>query len=218
MPPGCENGIRGDEWGERRLVMRPMKPLGGRFARWLGADGSPLRRLTDRMESSARVLLVLLFLVGGPLLASMAGRWMQRAGQDEMRQQQSWRRVNALVLQSAPRPFYSYGSTSTYWVPGRWRAPSGASRTGEVPAQAGVPAGTSVRIWVNGAGRLTGRPPLTGQVVVLRMVLAEVVAVGGLLVVLLLIYGLIRWQLHRRRMAYWAMEWAAFGPRWTTLR
>jgi hypothetical protein len=198
--------------------MRPVNPRGGQLARWLGADGSPLRRRTDRMESAARVLLGLLFLVGGPLLASMAGRWMQHAGQDEMRQQQSWRQVNAVVLQSAPRPFYSYGSISTYWVAGRWRAPSGASRTGEVPAQAGVPAGASVKIWVNEAGRMTGRPPLTGQVVVLRMVLAEVVAVGGLVVVLSLLYSLIRWQLNRRRMAYWAMEWAAFGPRWTTQR
>jgi hypothetical protein len=203
--------------GERRLVM-PMNPLGGRLARWLGADGSPLRRRTDRLESAARVLLGLLFLVGGPLLASVAGNWTLHAGQSEMRQQQSWRQVSAVVLQSAPRPFYSYGSISAYWVAGRWRAPSGVSRTGEVPAQAGVPAGASVKIWVNEAGQLTGRPPLSGHVVVLRMVLAEIGAVGGLVIALLLLFSLIRWQLNRRRMANWAMEWAAFGPRWTTLR
>ncbi len=198
--------------------MRPMIPLSGRLARWLGADGNPMRRRTDRVESAVKVVLLLVFLASGPLLASMTGSWVEQAGMHEMRQQQSWQQVNAVLLQPAPRPFDTYGSTASYWVAARWQAPSGKQQVGEVLTQAGAPAGTSVRIWVNQAGQLTGRQPMTMRVVVIRMVLAEILALGGLATALLFVSGLIRWQLNRRRMAYWAMEWAAFGPRWTKLR
>jgi uncharacterized iron-regulated membrane protein len=48
--------------------------------------------------------------------------------------------------------------------------------------------------------------------------MAELAAAGCLAIALTIAFGLIRWQLNRRRLASWAMEWAAFGPRWTTLR
>jgi hypothetical protein len=202
--------------GSRRPA-RTARSLAGRLAGWIGADGNPLRRRTDRVESTLRVLLVLAFLAGGPLLASQAGRWTQALGQREIRRQHSWQQVDAVLLQVAPQPFYSSGSMAIYWVPGRWQAPSGARRIGEVPTPAGLPAGASVRIWVNDAGRLTGHRPLTPHVVALRMVLAELAAAGGLALALLIVSGLARWQLNRRRLANWAMEWAAFGPRWTML-
>lgn len=204
--------------GDQRLVLQPRRPLARWVVRWLGADGNPLRRRTDRMESAVRLALLLVFLACGPLLASLTGSWTQAAGLHQVRQQQSWRQVRAVLLRPAPQPHYAYGSMISYWVPGRWRAPSGANRLGEIPVAAGVPAGASVRVWVTGAGRVTGRQPLTTRVVVRRVILAELATLAGLAIALLIVAGLVRWQLNRRRMANWAIEWAAFGPRWTRLR
>jgi len=204
--------------GNQGLVMRPGRLLPGRLAIWLGLDGNPLRRRTDRIEIAVRLALLLVFLSCGPLLAGLTGSWAQAAGVHELRQQQSWHQVQAVLLRPTPMPYYAYGSMTTYWAPGRWLAPSGAVRRGEVPAPAGVTAGESVPIWVNGTGRLTGRPPLTTRAVTLHVVLAELATLAGLAIALLLLAGLIRWRLNRHRLADWAIEWAAFGPRWTRLR
>ena len=215
---GDGNAVMVRRMGHQRLTMRAASPLAGRLACWLGTDGNPLRRRTDRIESALRLLLVLAFVAASPLLAGLAGRWAQAAGQRELRQQQSWQQVNAVLLRSVPQPFYSSGSMATYWVPGRWQAPSGARRTGEVPAPAGLLVGEQIKIWVNQAGRLTGHRPLSSHVVSLRKAMAELAAAGGLAIALAIAFGLIRWHLNRRRLASWATEWAAFGPRWTTLR
>lgn len=229
--PNCRAGLIGGErgihkagnavgmrrMGEQRLVVRPSTSFARRVGRWLGADRNPLRRRTDRVESAVRLVLLLVFLGCGPLLAGLTGRWTLAAGQHQVRQQQSWHQVRAVLLRPAPQQ-QAHGWMTTYWVPGRWQEPSGAIRSGEVPVSAGVPAGAPVRIWVNGAGRVTGRQPLTMRVVVLRVILAELVTLAGLAIVLLIVAALASWQLNRRRMACWTIEWAAFGPRWTTRR
>jgi hypothetical protein len=37
-------------------------------------------------------------------------------------------------------------------------------------------------------------------------------------IALLIVSGFVRYLLDRRRLAIWGIEWAAFGPRWTTRR
>lgn len=202
--------------GKQRLVRLPGWPLAMRIAGWLGADGNPLRRRTDRVEGAIRLLLLLAFLACGPLLASATGTMTQSAGLRQIRQQQSWRQVPAVLLRPAPQPYYAYSSMTTYRAPGRWLAPTGVVKVGQVPTPAGLPAGAIVRIWVDASGRLTGRAPLKTRVVVIRTVLAELVTMTGLAIALLVLAGLVRWVLNRRRMASWAIEWASFGPRWST--
>jgi hypothetical protein len=51
-----------------------------------------------------------------------------------------------------------------------------------------------------------------------RSVLVGVGSVAGLAGALLVLGWLIKVMLNRRRMAYWGIEWACFGPRWTTRR
>jgi hypothetical protein len=197
-------------------VRLPGRPLARRVAGWLGIDGNPLRRRTDRLESAVRLVLLLVFLTCGPLLASLTGRLAHTAGLHQVRQQQTWRQVAAVLLRPAPLSYYAYSSMTTYRVPARWLAPSGAIRVGQVSAPAGLRAGAAVRVWVNADGQVTGRRPLTARAVALRSALAEIVTLAGLGAALLIMTGLVRWQLDRRRLAAWAIEWAALGPRWTT--
>jgi len=193
-------------------------PLVRRCAGWLGADGNPLRRRMDRFEAAARVLLVAAFLVAVPLLVPAAGRDVYMAAMRQVRQQQSWREVNAVLLQSAPRQILGFGSMSTYWLPARWRAPDGAARTGDVPARTGTLSGQAVPVWVDWSGRQTGHQPMTAGLARIRMALAEFGTVVGIGLTLLALAGLLAMAMNRRRMTYWAMEWASFGPRWTTRR
>jgi hypothetical protein len=204
--------------GDRSFRAAAKAPLIRRFVRWIGVDRNPLRRRIDRFETAARLLLALAFLICAPLLAPAIGHLSQAAGLRQVQHEASWRQVNAVLLRPAPRQFYGYGSPATNWVTGRWRAPSGASRVGQVPARIGVPAGTKLRIWVNRAGRPTGRRPMTITMVEVRSVLLAIGSVVGLAVALLLLTGLVRVTLNRRRMACWGIEWACFGPRWTTRR
>ncbi len=161
------------------------------------------------------VLLALGFLAAAPLVAPLAGHFARTAGLAEVRAQESWREVNAVLLRHAPQQFYGYNSTMTVWVPGKWRSPSGITRSGLVPTQPGMPAGAGVRIWVSRTGQPTGRRPMTTGLVGVRVAGVESIAVTCLAVVALLLAWLVRWLTDRRRMTCWEIEWACFGPRWS---
>jgi len=193
-------------------------PLIKRIARSIGADRNPLRRPIDRFESGIRLLLMLAFVIGAPLLAPATAHLSQVAGLAQAQRETSWRQVDAVLLHPTPSRFAGYGSMATFWVAGRWRAPSGATRVGMVPTRTGMPAGSKVRIWVSWTGRVTGRQPLTAGMVQARSALFGIASVAGLAAGLLLLAWLIGLVLNRRRMAYWGIEWACFGPRWTTRR
>jgi hypothetical protein len=63
-----------------------------------------------------------------------------------------------------------------------------------------------------------GRHPMTVGMVKVRTVLVEFLTIVGVALALLALGGLVRLLLNRRRMAYWGIEWACFGPRWSTRR
>jgi hypothetical protein len=165
-----------------------------------------------------RIILVLAFLIGAPLLGPATRHLAYVTGLAEVRSEVSWKQVEAVLQRTAPRQFYGYGSLSTFWVPARWQAPSGASRHGLVPAKSGDAAGSKVRVWVNWAGRVMNRHPMTAAMATTRAMLIEIGSVVGLALVLLLLAGITRLLLNRRRMLYWGIEWACFGPRWSTRR
>jgi hypothetical protein len=195
-----------------------MRPIIWRIVRWLGADGNPLRRRTDRIESAIRIALVLAFLIGGPLLAVTVGRATNASGMREVRSERTWRQVSAVLTRSAPQSTSPYGAITTIWVPGRWNVAPGKVRTGFVPTAAGTPAGAVVTIWLDRAGRVTGQQPVTAGIVLLRVVVAEIFALIGAGFAAFLVAVGTRWLLNRRRLARWANEWSLVGPRWTSRR
>jgi hypothetical protein len=177
-----------------------------RLARRLGLDGNPLRRSLDKIAVCLAALLVAVFLAGAPLLSVAAIGWAGAAGQ---RAERSWHQVPAVLLQAAPAPA---GEVLGYsQVPARWRAPDGRARTGQIPVSIGLPAGRTVRLWVDAAGSPTGPAP-SNRAVLTREAVAAAGAAVALGIVLLCLAWAGRWVLDRRRLAGWEAEWAIVGP------
>jgi hypothetical protein len=204
--------------GDRGSRSAPLVPLRKRITRWIGADRNPLRRPIDRFENGVRVVLLVAFLIGAPLVGPAAHHLAEVAGVQQVHREASWREVHAVLTRSAPPQFYGYGSLATFWVPGTWRAPSGAPRHGMIPARAGDASGGRVKIWVDWAGQVMNRHPMTVGMVRARSAVIEITSVIALALMLLLLAGLTRLMLNRRRMLIWGIEWACFGPRWSTRR
>src|SRR6266704_4696698 len=97
LPPWAgENSQDGNAVWVRRTGGRSpnaaaMRSLTRRIAGWIGADGNPLRRPMDRFEGAVRLILVLGFLIAGPLVAPAAGHLTHAAGLRQVRREASWR-------------------------------------------------------------------------------------------------------------------------------
>jgi hypothetical protein len=200
---------RGGEPRERRAL----------WLRGLWPDRNPLRRASDRIEATVVAAALLIFLVGGPLLALAAGHWAGAAAlRVERAQQGSWRHVPAVLLANAGSVFGGgYGGVSTAEVKARWTAPDGKVRTGEVQAVPGARAGSTVKIWVDGTGNQTG-PPLRHDQATGQAFLAAVTAPLALGAFLLCAASLTIQALDRRRLAAWDADWQTTEPRWSSRR
>ncbi len=183
--------------------------------RRLGLDRNPLRRRSDRAETSLMAALLAVFLVGAPITAIAVSHVTHAATLQALRAQQQWHRVPAVLLESSPTADSLIYQPAAYaWVSARWTAPNGSARVGEVPAAGGTPAGTTVRVWVDGSGHVVTFP-LTAAEIADRMVAAVVFAPIALAVVLLTLAAIGRRLLERRRMTGWEAAWKAIEPQWT---
>jgi hypothetical protein len=204
-----------------RAWRRPGNPKSPRST-WLGRllrgrrpDRNPLRRGSDRVETAMLGVLLAAFLVGAPFAAHAAGSWTYAASiREAQAQQASLGQVPATLLQAAaPWSVGEGGAEAQAW----WKAPDGQVRTGQIFVPSGAPAGSTVKVWVNQAGQLTGSPLQHSQVTG-RAVIAQVLAVTALAVVLIIVGWAARWALDRRRLASWEAEWLASEPRWSPRR
>jgi hypothetical protein len=180
-----------------------------RLARWLGLDGNPLRRRTDKIAAGPASLLVAVFLAGAPVLSMVAARWAFRATNAEQQAARSWRQVPAVLQRATPVPaaWELFGHS---WVQARWTAPDGRARAGEIPVSGGLAAGRAVPLWVDLAGSPTGH-----HAMVIRKAAAPFVTTAVLAVVLPCLACAGRWVVHRRRLAGWERHGPLSGPKWT---
>jgi hypothetical protein len=136
---------------------------------WLG---TPARHGSDPRETAVFGTLMTAFLGGSPFVAYAAGRWVSvRLSRKAEDQQASLRQVPATVLDAAPRRG-RHGGRAVRDMPAQWRAPDGQLRTGQVPVPGGTTAGSTIRVWVNQAGDLTG-PPMPARRIANRTELAQ---------------------------------------------
>ncbi|HEY6278354.1 MAG TPA: hypothetical protein VIX86_18715 [Streptosporangiaceae bacterium] len=189
--------------------------LARRMRRWR-LDRNPLRRPADRVEALLLAALAVAFLVSAPLAAVAAGQSAAAAARHTEHVQASWRPATAVLLRNAPDPAQAQASLAPL-VLARWRAPDGVARTGEVYAQAGARAGSSVPIWVTRSGQPVPFP-MMGSDVTIRVALAALLATTVTAVVLALLGLVGRWLLDRRRMAAWDARWAITEPQWSGRR
>jgi hypothetical protein len=173
----------------------------------------------DRAEAAIVAGLLTAFLIGGPLAELFAGQWAYGAGLRAERAQQAVRhRVAAVLLASAPAAAPTGDAAVLWpWARARWAAPDGAQRTGAVAAPPGARAGSTVLVWTDTSGRLTG-PPLQHKQVAGQAGFAAGLAVAGLSLVLWCC-GIWSYRaLGKRRLAAWDADWRVTGPRWTSRR
>jgi hypothetical protein len=182
-----------------------------RVVRGLWPDRNPLRRGLDRVEGVIVGGLAVAFLAGAPLVTVAAYGYGAHVAHA---QQAAWYQVSAVLLATAPSDGYTGYQPD---VRARWTAPDGARRTGTVPAPPGSRAGSTVRVWIDAAGRPANLPlqhwQIKGQAA-LAAILAPVFLGEALLAAGLLAHHL----LGRRRLAAWDAEWRATGPQWSRQR
>jgi hypothetical protein len=181
-------------------------------------DGSPLCRRVDRIEGKILLVLVAIFVIAAPLLSVLAAQLEGAAAGREMRAEQGWREVPAVLKESAAAGVVGLdGAWDTSWVRAGWTAPDGSPRTGMIAVALNARAGQRVPVWVTASGQLT-LEPLTAADVLESETVVVLVVVASLAGVLLVAGLTCRVMTNRRRMAGWTRDWEVAGPRWSTLR
>lgn len=192
-----------------RIVRLPVA-----LGRRLGAGRNPLRRAVDRVESVAVLLAIVVAVVAVPF-ALKAGTAVDQANLVQGRvQAANTITTTAVLLQDAPTTTGLDAGMGPVTTLGRWRAPGGAERTGQVTAVPGQKAGATVPVWTDRSGALASQP-LTADQAFWRGMLTDIVVMFGMLCVLGGALGVLRWRLNRRRYTAWDADWRETEPRWT---
>jgi hypothetical protein len=186
-----------------------------KVARRLGLDHNPLRRRSDLIAGWLLPAAIVAFLILSPLVAGVAGLWMQAGNAAAQRAERSWHSVSAVLLQPAPGPLMSDNGANTWlvWTPARWIA-DGRVRTGDIPAPADTDADAVVSVWLDRAGHVQA-PPLTPGAARDRVLAGMLAALAALAVLFTVMALVTRWVLDRRRLARWETAWLAVGPQWS---
>jgi hypothetical protein len=197
--------------GKRR---EPTTTPAGRFIRGRRFDRNPLRRSSDRAETSLLALLVLVFLACAPLAALGTGTWAHARAQQAANTQLATRyQVMAVTL--GPMQAEPSSGLVAHEAKARWTAPDGRVVTDTLPVPAGTKAGTKIPLWVTGDGQAALQPMSESGVTSLTVLGGAVGPIA--LAILLTGSGLLaRRSIDKRRMAAWDADWRATAPRWTT--
>lgn len=190
-----------------------------RTVRLVGWGRNPLRRTWDRIEAWLTLLLVGVMLVIGPWAAAHAAH----AVYDDDVRTTAWEMqhrfpADAVLLEDARQDPADSTSPPPADVPtiAQWTDRDGTVHTGTVFAGAGARAGTAIRIWIDDRGSVSGPPGRRSP----RMdaAMAAVLVLCGVGGGIAGIRRIIRWQLDRRRIRAWQLEWTTVGPAWTRQR
>jgi hypothetical protein len=194
-------------------VMRKSDTWRARLVHIFALDRNELRRRSDRIEAWFVLGLMITFVPLAAVAAIGAARAVQADGTRELGTDLRLTQATAVLVRDAP-PVNTIAPVSILLqVPARWTT-GGVLHTGAVPAVPGTQAGTSIRIWIDAAGKVQ-RPPLTSGQLSARVVLAAVGAPLAVAIGMLLAWGVLRWLLDRRRLAAWGQSWSMVGPSWT---
>ncbi|MGW0801617.1 Rv1733c family protein [Nonomuraea sp. NPDC002799] len=195
-----------------------MKPFGSaiRYARRYRLDGNPLRRRTDRLETCAVMLAVLLVSVS-VWPAILAGRLAyQDALADSRVGPGARQQVTATLMTEVPRARVTFGSEAAVQAPpvlARWTAPDGVVHTGYVPVSQPAAAGSTTRIWIDPSGMPTS-PPTAASMVTVKGVGMGAFVVSMTMLLVFTMLRVFRWLVDRRRYRAWDRAWERADELW----
>jgi hypothetical protein len=172
---------------------------------------SVLRRRSDRVETVARWVAVLLLVTSLPILLALGSGRAQHVRDEAAVARATSHEVTATITRVVPRATTA-GATPTgaVDVTATWTAPDGTARTVTGVELRGARVGDPWSAWVDAADHQV-RPPRTDAQASAEGVMTALwglVAVGTGLVGLL---AALHRVLDRRRMADWDEDWALFG-------
>ncbi|MGZ3102265.1 Rv1733c family protein [Streptomyces sp. H72] len=177
-----------------------------------------LRRRTDRLHAWIALGLLLAVLAAAPAAMFAAGDAAHRHYRALAEHQARTRDHRpAVLVHDAPRhpePGSAEAKRTRYPVEVRYTGPDGAVRTAETDVEPGLPADSTVLVWADAAGGLTG-PPLTGDQVRSRATGWAILAFLGVALTGLAAHGATGVLLHRINLAHWDAAWAVTEPRWS---
>ncbi|MFE0797452.1 Rv1733c family protein [Streptomyces mutabilis] len=179
---------------------------------------NPLRRRTDRVQAWIALGLVLAVLSAAPAAMYAVGDTVHRHYRSTAEHEARTRDHRpAVLVHDAPRhpePGSDEAKKTRYPVEVRFTGPDGATRTGETDVEPGLPADSTVLVWVDATGEITG-PPLTADQIRSRTMGWAILAFLGVVLTGLAVHGVTGLVLHRRNLAGWDAAWADTAPRWS---
>jgi hypothetical protein len=181
--------------------------------RRLGFGGNPLRRRSDRLETTLLWCALIVALLMIPIGAATGNGVRNSLDASSARQRAALHQVQAKTLESAEHEVASVpGDVLTILQVGYVDA-QGAERQGYTSVVRGTKAGVDVTVWLDSSGNIVPAPRSTSDD-------AAFGATAGIFTVLgswLLLWGLFRIArvpLDRRRLRAWDAEWSTIAPRW----
>ncbi|MFE0858276.1 Rv1733c family protein [Streptomyces mutabilis] len=179
---------------------------------------NPLRRRTDRVQAWIALGLVLAVLSAAPAAMYAVGDTLHRHYRSTAEHEARTRDHRpAVLVHDAPRhpePGSDEAKKTRYPVEVRFTGPDGTTRTGETDVEPGLPADSTVLVWVDATGEITG-PPLTADQIRSRTMGWAILAFLGVVLIGLAVHGVTGLVLHRRNLAGWDAAWADTAPRWS---
>ncbi len=182
--------------------------------RGLCPDRNPLRRTSDRVETSLLVGLFVATAAGAPFAVHAASDTAYGAAlRTEQTQVATRHEVRAVLTQAAGSTASAYTLSTEVPVRASWTSAAGVKRTGEILALAGSAKGSEVTIWTDARGDVTS-PPLQLSQVAGQGQVAALGAIVGIAALFLSETALVRYVMNRRRMAAWDADWAVTAQAW----
>ncbi|MFJ8632381.1 hypothetical protein [Streptomyces sp. NPDC093568] len=172
---------------------------------------NPLRRTSDKIESWLCGLLTLVFVLGLPAAALGAGLTaygssMRAVHTQSAQRQEVTARLTADVKGSA--------EDAKRQARVRWTDGNGTVRTGTTLVEPGTPRGTTLQVWVDRNGTLTG-PPMSTLNARTTGWLVGGMAAACVTAGFFATRAGVRHLLDRGRYARWEAEWVLVEPLWS---
>ncbi len=185
----------------------------GRALRRFTLGSGPLKRTSDRLQQLGRILLVCVLLIGVAVALAVATAAYTQGVATAAAQAAARHQVMAELTEDAQAVESSTVSASTS-ASVTWRDPAGEPHRAVLSVPAGAEAGSTLLVWVDGAGDRTTRPISRGDAVYAAIGYGLVTYLA-ITAVALVAYRLFRGSLDRGRSRRWATEWAAVEPVWS---
>jgi hypothetical protein len=176
---------------------------------------NPLRRRTDLAQAWIALGLFVAVLAATPAAMVLVGDTAHRHYKETARHQIATRHdTPAVLVHDAPRhpePGSAEAKKALYPVTVRFTDPRGHIGTAKTDVEPGLTAGSTIRIWIDAEGRITGTPLTTEQVRDRAMACAVLAAIAVPLLGLAA-YTYANRRLERHNLAQWdsaRVEWRA---------